>query len=400
MNRPFLSGLLTLAACSGRPPGAALSRAITDSLPGNILRVMSQGPTAWTDSAGAGLVEEARWSGVDGTPAELGEPRSLAVDGEGRVYVVDASPAVIKVFHPDGAFIRTIGGEGEGPGEFRVGFIAVRGDRVVLHDPRLGRTSVWDTAGTFLRSWKTSCCYWIDIQVDRANRIYIPSMVDSRGAKDSPGLPWIRYSMEGNALDTLWLPREEPERVWTVEVRQGGKMVSAMSTSIPFRPQLASTPDPAGGFLVGFTDRYEIRQSRTGLDTARVFGRAWTPDPVADARRTGELEARIRSASGPYGETNVRTAFRLEDIPHTLPAFLNLRADEAGRVWVRRWAVSDTTRSYFDVFDSHGAWLGPITVPFKISEWGNQTWTRDGLVTIIEAADGRPTVVRLRLQIR
>lgn len=399
--RPIsLLGLALVTACGGGAAGSSLARAVTDSLPGGIPRVVSPGPTAWTDSAGAVLVEEARWSGADGTPAELGEPRSLAVDGEGRVYVVDSKPSVIKVFGPDGAFVRTIGGEGEGPGEFRVGFIAVRGDRVVLHDPRLGRTSVWDTAGTFLKSWITSCCYWTDIQVDRANRIYVPTMTPGRPGEPRRGNPWVRWTMEGAVIDTIWVPPAPAEKYWTVEAKKGGKVVSMMSTSIPFRPSLAVALDPDGGFFLGMTDRYEIRQSRTGADTARVFGRAWTPDPVTDARRSAELESRIKGASEGFGEANVRSAFRLEDIPSTLPAFLNLRADEAGRIWVRRWAVSDTTRSDFDVFDLAGAWLGSVTVPFKVNEWGSQAWTRDGLVTITEDADGRPTVVRLRLQIR
>jgi len=108
----------------------------------------------------------------------------------------------------------------------------------------------------------------------------------------------------------------------------------------------------------------------------------------------------VKQAGESYGEANVRSAFRLDDVPNTLPAYLNLRVDQAGRTWVRRWAVSDTTKSFFDVFDSAGAYLGPVTVPFKLPEWGMQAWTRDALVTIIEDAEGRPTVVRLRLTSR
>jgi hypothetical protein len=236
--------------------------------------------------------------------------------------------------------------------------------------------------------------------VDRANRIYVPTMSADRPGQPRRGNPWVRWTMEGAVVDTIWVPPAPAEKYWTVEAKKGGKAVSMMSTSIPFRPSQAVALDPDGGFFLGMTDRYEIRQSRTGADTARVFGRAWTPDPVTDARRNAELESRIKGASEGFGEANVRAAFRLEDIPSTLPAFLNLRADEAGRVWVRRWAVSDTARSDFDVFDQAGAWLGSVTVPFKVNDWGSQAWTRDGLVTITEDDDGRPTVVRLRLRIR
>jgi hypothetical protein len=40
-------------------------------------------------------------------------------DDEGRLYLVDAQLSEVKVFDAEGAFVRAIGREGEGPGEFR-----------------------------------------------------------------------------------------------------------------------------------------------------------------------------------------------------------------------------------------------------------------------------------------
>jgi len=71
--------------------------------------------------------------------------------------------------------------------------------------------------------------------------------------------------------------------------------------------------------------------------------------------------------------------------------------DLSGRTWVRRHVVADTSHTTFDVFDSTVACLGPVVLPFQMNEWGLQAWTSDGLVTVIEDEDGRPTVVRLRL---
>ena len=388
--------LLWLLAGCGTAESASLAHARTDTLPGGIIQVQNDAPTAWTDSTSE-LVEEARFSGQDGTPSELGQPRSMAVDGEGRIYVVDDKPAAVKVFSPDGKLVRTIGREGEGPGEFRVGFIAVRGAHLVLHDPRVARTSVFDTSGTFLRGWHSSCCYWADIQVDRQDRIYVPSMVAVRpGQKVGGSTAYVRWSLEGVALDTLWVPQRDPGKTWTVELKRGGKSVMMMSTGVPFLPSMQLALHPDSGFVYGWNGDYRIVRSTTGSDSVRLFGRNWTPDPIGDARRKAEVESRVKQSAESYGEANVRAAFRLEDLPTSLPAFMSLRADLAGRIWVRRYPVADTTRSSFDVFDSTGAYLGPVALPFKLHEWGLQTWTRDGLVTIIEDDEGRPTVVRLR----
>jgi len=396
--RPLWQGplvtLVLLAGCGGAA-ASNLARARTDTLPGGTIRVSNEAPTAWTDSTGV-LVEAGRFQGEDGTAAELGDPRSIAVDGQGRIYVVDSKPAAIKVFSPDGKLVRSIGREGEGPGEFRVGFIAVRGERLVLHDPRVARTSVFDTAGNFLRGWHSSCCYWADIQLDRQNRIYVPSMVVSQPGEKSRGTAYVRWSLDGVALDTLWLPRRDPSKVWSVELKQGGKMVSGMSTGVPFLPSTVGALHPDGGFVYGWNGEYKVVRSATGRDSARIFGRSWTADPISEARRRNEVESRVKQSAESYGEANVRSAFRFEDVPTTLPAYLSVRVDEAGRVWVRRYPVADTTVTRYDVFDSSGAYLGPVSVPFKLNEWGNQAWTRDGLVTIIEDAEGRPTVVRMR----
>ncbi|HEV8612650.1 MAG TPA: 6-bladed beta-propeller [Gemmatimonadales bacterium] len=395
--RYWTSSLVAVLTACGGAQAARLAPARIDTLPGGVVRVMSDGPTAWSEQAGVSLLEEQRFQGEDGTPSELGDPRSIAVDAAGRIYVADGKPPAIKVFSPDGDLIRTIGREGEGPGEFRIGFIALRGEHLVLHDPRLGRTSVFDTAGNFIRSWHSSCCYWSDIQVDHQDRIYIPSMV-ARKAGDSPrGVPYVRWSLDGKELDTLWVPPRESGKYWTVSFKRGGKNVMMMSTTIPFMPLLTHALHPDGGFVYGWTGEYTMVRSATGQDSARIFGRAWTPDPVSDQRRKSEVETKIKEVGENYDQATVRSAFRLQDVPATLPAYLNLRVDQGGRVWVRRWTVADTGKTWFDLFDSTGVYLGPVSVPFKLAEWGNQAWTSNGLVTAIEDAEGRPTIVRLRL---
>ena len=386
--------LLGLCGCGGAS-AANLAKAHIDTLSNGAVRVMSDGPTAWSDSTSATLTENWRFQGEEGTPSELGDPRSLAVDTQGRVYVVDSKPATIKVFTPDGKLVRSIGHEGEGPGEFRVGFIAIRDDHLVLQDPQLSRTTVWDTAGTYLRSWHSSCCYWSEIQVDKDNLIYIPTADVSAKDQKSRGNPYVRWTLEGVVKDTIWVPSAESEKYWTVSSSTGkGKMM--MSTGIPFMPSQIHALHPEGGVIYAWTGTYSLVRSMTGHDSARVFGRNWTPEPLSDAERHGAVEKAIKQAGDNWDQTVLRAAFKLEDVPTKLPAFLNLHIDQSGRVWARRYSA-DTTSSRYDVFDSTGAYLGPVTVPLRLREWGTQAWTRDGVVTVIEDEEGRPTVVSLRV---
>ncbi|MEX2611819.1 MAG: hypothetical protein WEA24_17990 [Gemmatimonadota bacterium] len=80
-------------------------------------------------------------------------PNSVAVDSRGRFWVVaDGDP--VKVFDSEGRFLRTVGGFGGGPGEYRSTRSAtVVGDSVVILDTRLPRRlSVFDGDFDFVRS--------------------------------------------------------------------------------------------------------------------------------------------------------------------------------------------------------------------------------------------------------
>jgi hypothetical protein len=155
----ILIGLVALATACGGDRASPLATPLIDTLPGGIIRVINPGPTAWTDTSGWKLVETLRIRGSLGDTTVLYDPVSVALDGEGRIWVMDKSPMVIKVFANNGNLVRTVGRQGGGPGEFMAGSLAIVGGNVVVHDQNQGRTSVFDTAGRFLRSWPSPCCY-------------------------------------------------------------------------------------------------------------------------------------------------------------------------------------------------------------------------------------------------
>jgi hypothetical protein len=64
---------------------------------------------------------EPLWSrgGDDDPDVMFGIPCGVTQDPEGHVYVLDNQLSEIVMFSPDGEYLRTLGREGEGPGEFR-----------------------------------------------------------------------------------------------------------------------------------------------------------------------------------------------------------------------------------------------------------------------------------------
>ncbi|MDE2983510.1 MAG: hypothetical protein OXU69_02295 [Gemmatimonadota bacterium] len=120
------------------------------------------------------------WLAFSRTPA-------LNLDPAGRLYLnADQSPAVT-VLDPDGGFVRYIGGEGEGPGEFaHVGGFGFVADTVWLQHLWELHIAFFDSAGEHIRTemdrglpssapslWRTS------IPLAGGSGLYIPPITDA-----------------------------------------------------------------------------------------------------------------------------------------------------------------------------------------------------------------------------
>jgi hypothetical protein len=383
---------LTLA-CAG---GSAEASAVTvDTLPGGVVRTMSARP-----------VEPGRWALVHARdlqppeldPGELLEPRDVAIADDGSVLVSDTKPAAIKVFDRDGRLVRTIGGEGDGPGEHRVGYIAVRGDTLVVQDPVNSRATTFDwRTGSILVERRTACCYWSPIGVNAAGEVFAPSIVSAPDTTLRNLQAYVRFSMGGTKVDTMFAVERQdtpPTKSW--EVREGDRI--QMMMPVPFEPRAHFAIEPTGAHLTGFNADYLLRTSRDGRDTVALFGRAATPVSVPASEKTRIVDERVAAMrrGNPQGpsEQVLRIAFDPSFIPDRYPAFESVSVDRAGRRWVRLGGP-DTTRVAFDVFDAEGRWLDSLSVKaadWTPNPWAPEAWSRDEVAVLIEGEDGRPLV--------
>jgi DNA-binding beta-propeller fold protein YncE len=82
------------------------------------LRFPDAVPLPAADSTGIAVGQfDPLWQ-VRGGPAHLDDPSDLAVDAEGRIWVVDASRGTIDIFASDGTFLESWGDPGAGDGQF------------------------------------------------------------------------------------------------------------------------------------------------------------------------------------------------------------------------------------------------------------------------------------------
>ena len=90
-------------------------------------------------------------------PTQFFQVQHVHVDPEGRLWVADGRSSEIRIFQADGSHWKTIGGRGEGPGEFvRIRMLgAFRGDSVAVWDNGNGRLTVFSPEGELVRTQRS-----------------------------------------------------------------------------------------------------------------------------------------------------------------------------------------------------------------------------------------------------
>lgn len=390
--RCILTALPLLAACGD--VASRTASVVVDTLPGGIPRTMSSAPI----EAGRWALELARVIQPDeGSPGELMNPQSVAIAEDGSLLVAETRPAVIKVYGPDGAYLRSIGREGAGPREFRVAFIAVRGDTLVVQDPMNSRATRFDWRdGRLLGSTITACCYWAPIDVDAGSRAWLRLMAPLPDSSRTYGQGFVRLTLADGASDTVFayeragLPRSPS---WMLRV--GGQV--RMSMPVPMTPQAYFVVEPRGGLLTAWSGEYSILVSREGRDSASVFGRQWTGIPLSAAEKDRLYAAAVEGVTRnnpQWDAVSVGASFERALIPGVRPAFEYIHADDAGRRWVRL-SHPDSTRARYDVFDADGRWLDEVSVPAEqwlANAWSPADFGAHEVAIAAEGDDGRPLV--------
>ncbi len=147
-----LAAILTICAAA-RPLSPQQSVSITDSAG---VRIVESTAPAWSAGTGwrVGTEPILTIGEVSGDLNYMFEGVSQALRMEdGTIVVVDRVARLLRLFDPAGVFIRSLGGSGEGPGEFQLLQEAwAHGDTLWASDNLQRRISVFDRGGDVLET--------------------------------------------------------------------------------------------------------------------------------------------------------------------------------------------------------------------------------------------------------
>jgi hypothetical protein len=289
----------------------------------------------------------------------LEDPTYIAVGGDGLIYVVDQKAVQVKVFGPNGKSLRSIGKQGQGPGE--VGGIRdisfTPSQEILVNDTRSKRLHYFTLEGKFLRT------------------VTAPSTIGFEGpSQDSRGRIF--------AVQTaIVMDRATSELVeFTAEMKKVRALFSIQIAKYPdfnpVGPKIRFLPATDGGLIWGVTTQYEINVLDVDGKPVKKIIKDYDPLPV-----TKEYRDKLMKESG-YDPGYVKFSDHF-------PAFLDFRNDDDGRLYIRLYEITpDESGHVYDVFDQEGRYMARAVIK------GTRTpaFRHGRIYTIEQTPDGTPFV--------
>jgi hypothetical protein len=311
----------------------------------------------------------------EGDPYLLSRVAGTARLGDGRIVIADGGSLQLRFFDSSGTFLKAVGRNGEGPGEFRElsMFSVLPGDTLVA-GARMRIMSYFTGAGVFVRQTQPTT-------PGPAGLRYTAAVLGSgvravvavrHGPMPAPGK---------RAIDSM--PLTIVDRSNNI-VRDVGLMAGSefeMRADGPNQTWFgarASFADGGTTFAYGFPSEYSIRIYSQRGQLQRIIRRAWTPVHVTNAdieTFVTEWGKRWIKTTGAAAEKE-RQELRTSAYAGTVPPFSQLIADRVGRLWVREAHLADAPGagqlntmplmpSKWSVFDTQGRWLCDVTMPAR-----------------------------------
>ena len=280
---------------------------------------------------------------------------AVAADTRGRILVVDRGVHDVRVFDPDGEFLFRVGGEGDGPEEFRgpccLGF-SPEGELWVRQEARYTAFELGDEAATYLRVERRPFGGQggaAPVTFDADGRLVDIGSLSASGDAFVHGR--VHVNADGSA-DTVVL--REPETAAaghrTVVIDMSGFAEGLSGTAQlylyqPFGPLWLRGHGPGGVWASASRSVYEVEVHAADGSVIEIIGPS-DPGPGLSAEERDIARSRLERdmERGNLDEP----AF---GIPETKGPLADLFFDQAGRLWVEKAAADGAEMVEADVYE-------------------------------------------------
>jgi hypothetical protein len=355
MNRRAPIALLWIAVVSTAVPVFAGTWTGKETTQEGVVRVTN--PAAPCDGKSTLTPQEAwRAGGDEEGDVIFGVLSDVALDAQGNLYALDSQLSTISVFDRDGNFLRTIGREGEGPGEFRRAsqLFVTPENKIAVAQMMPGKIVLLAPDG------KPAGDFHVPEAPDGGTQMIWDAGAAGRSVVIGCGSFSQKSSKFSSSTSLQLLAADGTLRGKVAEHTQENDMANmSFDEKTARRPVWAGGAD--GGLYVNDAfDAYEIKYYGADAQLSRVA----TRDYQHRTRNKDEMEENkprmmIRKGGGASKTFDAKAS-------ETDPDVLQMFARDDGTLWVMSSRggrdLPQGTIARFDVFDAKGHFLREVTV--------------------------------------
>jgi len=373
--RPFACVLL-LAACGDATPASTAAEPVVRDSAG--ITIVENIDPQWGDGEAWRLSKEPvlEIGMVEGPEAyEFARITGATRLEENIIALLDGVTAEIRFFDADGAHLRTVGGEGAGPGELShpTGLRRIGGDSLVVFEQGAMRISIFDQEGTFARSARLEL-------TDAGKLPFAQNAFSDGGLLTLLSEARPPETQPGRFRDSVTFARCDPEgRYDRVIARSLGQEFMVHEFAGRSRAELV----PFGAAYARAIGREELHIADTGqyeVHTRSAYGelrrivRSQSPRRPVERKDVDLLRRERMAGVGEATRARIEAVFRAVEIPDSMPMISTMLVDGAENLWVQRYMVPSDDHQRWDVFDPRGRWQGTLTFPadLRVMEIGSE----------------------------
>jgi hypothetical protein len=341
--------------------------------------------------------------------SEFQNPRGLAVDAKGYVYVADAGANDIKVFGPDGKFVRTLGRKGQGPGEFQgPELIETSGEKLFVWETLNRRISLLRLDGSFIKSVPFSPgVFGILVRMGALADGRLVLFIERGLPQDFSGpVPQTQdFAVELYSADLTPLRTIYEKKIRASRLVMSPEYKTHVRVPFPYNPNVRGDVAPSGILAIGYTEKYEMELYDPDRGRLSVFSHTFKPVKLEERDKKAHFD-RFRMTVFRDG---VRTQLpkppdvilQNTEFPEFLPPYRDFFFDAAGNIWVQVFVASRAS-NVFDIFSPKGEFIRQVTLegaPIDdtfVSSLGKR-FIEGGLWRIERDEEGYASLVKYRL---
>lgn len=346
----------------------------------------SAGPVAVIDRSGS-LIRTIGGPGEG--PGEFDEPRGLAVWRDGRLAVADVGHSAYQLFTPDGEFERLVrmrGGSGA--------FSGLMNARSRLRPDPAGQALIAQGISSGESAFTSA-----------VGRMFGADAAEE-GRVDDRGLERLRLDGEdvvGEKLLEGWRPATDDDgQESPLDLSDPSSIVGTiMGGERWFEPELLWDILPDGGIVYSDSTAYRIRVTDPGGRAIRTLTRPFAPKPVTRGVRSAVRDRSLAQLSGGEGgdmQAAIREQIRNRGFMDEIPVLSALRTTCDGALWIQRRGEEPWDEDGpIDVMRADGAYVGSYAAGATDMP---EAFGPDGLVAFVERDElDIPSIVVRRIPV-